>query len=214
MISKRLKTIADLVDNNKVVFDVGSDHALLPCFLVSNNIVKKAYAGDVKEGPLNSAKKNITKFNLEDKVIPILSDGLTNADDDVDVVIISGMGHHTIEDILDKADLNKYDYLICEPNKDVNLFRQYLSDHHYTIIDEKVVFDDFYYEIVKFNSKYHDSYSDIEIKYGPILLKNRDQIFIEYLNNKLNKLKNIVDKTNKQEHIDSIKQIEAILIGE
>jgi len=213
MISKRLKTIADLVENNKVVFDVGSDHALLPCFLVKNKIISKAYAGDIGEGPLINAKKNIEKQHLNDHVIPVLSDGLAKASEDVEVVIISGMGYRTIKHILDEANLDNYDYLIVEPNKDVDLFRQYLSNHHYTIMDEKVVFDDFYYEIVKFNSKFHEEYSDLEIKYGPILLQRKDDVFIEYLRFRLNKLKKIVEKSNKLEYLDSIKQIESILEG-
>ena len=89
MISKRLLQIADLVEENKAVFDVGSDHALLPCFLVEKGICPKAYAGEIAEGPLESGKQNIIRHGLEGKVIPVLSDGLDNAPDDVEIVIIA-----------------------------------------------------------------------------------------------------------------------------
>ena len=46
ILSKRLKAVADLIEKGKVVFDVGSDHALLPAFLVLQDICPKAYAGD------------------------------------------------------------------------------------------------------------------------------------------------------------------------
>ena len=73
MLSKRLLQIANLVSKDKVVYDVGSDHGLLPCFLVLNNICPKAYAVDNKIGPLNRTKEAISKYHLEDKVVPFCS---------------------------------------------------------------------------------------------------------------------------------------------
>ena len=108
MLSKRLEEIAKLVKRNKVVFDVGSDHALLPCFLVLNEISPKVYAGDIALGPLNNGIENIKRYGLIDRVIPILSDGLDKAPEDVETVIISGMGYFTIEHILDNCDLNRF----------------------------------------------------------------------------------------------------------
>ena len=66
-------------------------------------------------------------------------------------------------------------------NKDVDKLRKFISDNHYTILNEVVLKDDKYYQIVVFNTKYHDCYSQLEIDYGPILLKNRETIFIDYL---------------------------------
>ena len=65
MISDRLAAIAYMVEKNRVVYDVGSDHGLLPIFLVESNISPKAYAGDNKLGPLENAKKNIEEAKLE-----------------------------------------------------------------------------------------------------------------------------------------------------
>ena len=112
MISSRLLQIAMLVERNKVVFDVGSDHALLPCFLVQNNIARKVYAGEIAEGPLNHVKETVKKNNLEGKVIPVFSDGLAKAADDVDIVIIAGMGYHTIKHILDSCEVERYQYFL------------------------------------------------------------------------------------------------------
>lgn len=211
MISLRLRKIAEMIDKNRVVFDVGSDHALLPCFLVSEGICKKAYAGDVALGPLDNAKANIDRLGLSDKVIPVYSDGLKLASKDVNVVTISGMGYYTIEHILDEADVTRYQYFVIQSNSDVDLLRKYISDHNYTIEDEAIVYDGFYYQIIKFSADLHDEYSDLEIKYGPILLKRKDQTFISYLNDQLNKLKKINKTAKKQEYQDKIFEIEKIL---
>ena len=211
MISDRLAAIAYMIDSNKVVFDVGSDHGLLPCFLVESGISPKVYAGDIAEGPLNSAKENIEKRGLSDKVITVLSDGLAKANDDVDVVVIAGMGYHTIKHILDSCDVTRYQNIIVQSNTDVELVRQYISDHEYTIEDERMIYDGFYYQIIKFSADMHDKYSDVEIKYGPVLLKKRDHIFLDYLRSKREKLIEINKKANKIEYQNTIKEIEDIL---
>ena len=214
MLSSRLLQIAMLVDRNKVVFDVGSDHALLPCFLVENGISNKVYAGEIAQGPLNAGIANIKKRNLEGKVIPVFSDGLVKAEEDVDIVIIAGMGYHTIKHILDNCEIERYQYFIVQPNTDVELLRQYISDHNYTIEDERVVFDDFYYQIIKFSADLHEPYTAMQVKYGPVLLERKDEVFIAYLNDLLNRLKQINEKANKEEYTDTINEIEQILYND
>ena len=183
MLSKRLLEIAKLVDKNKVVYDIGSDHGLLPCFLVTNHISDKVYAVDNKVGPLNHAKETIDKYNLNGKVIPLLSDGLDDVKDDGQIVVIAGMGYYTVMDIFRGKDLSKYEKIIVQVNKDVDKLRQFISDNNYTILDEVIVKEDKYYQIVVFNANHHESYSDMEIAYGPILLKKKDVILLEYLKN-------------------------------
>lgn len=211
MISDRLAAIAYMIDKNKVVFDVGSDHGLLPIFLVESSISPKAYAGDNKIGPLENAKENIEKANLIDKVIPVLADGLPKNINDIDVVTIAGMGYYTIEHILDNCDVSQYQYFVIQSNSDVNLLRKYISDHMYTIEDERIVYDGFYYQIIKFSADYGDQLTDEEIEFGPILLKKRDHLFLQYLKEKHDKLLEINSVANKQEYDNSIKQIEKIL---
>ena len=58
-LSYRLKTVADLVSKDKVVADIGCDHALLSIYLVENGISNKVYAIDNKKGPLAKANENI-----------------------------------------------------------------------------------------------------------------------------------------------------------
>ena len=200
-----------MIERNKVVFDVGSDHALLPCFLIENGISKKVYAGEIAEGPLQNVKQTSEKRGLEGKIIPVFSDGLAKAADDVDIVVIAGMGYHTIKHILESCDVSRYQYFIVQSNTDVDLLRAYISEKGYTIEDEKVVYDDFYYQVIRFSADLHDPYSDLEIKYGPILLKRRDEVFLAYLKQTLDKLKEINVIAKKAEIAEKISEIEKIL---
>lgn len=211
MISARLLQIAMLIEKNKVVFDVGSDHALLPCFLVENKISQKVYAGEIAKGPLENATENIRKRGLEGKVIPVFSDGLAKAADDVDIVVIAGMGYHTIRHILESCDVSRYQYFLVQSNTDVEELRRYLSEKGYTIEDERVVYDGFYYQIIRFCADLHDPYSEIEIKYGPVLLKRRDEVFIAYLIDLHERLKKINESAKKSEIDEKIREIDNLL---
>ena len=211
MLSKRLTEISKLVDKNKVVFDVGSDHALLPCFLVQNGISPKAYASDNKEGPLKKAVENINKLGLTGKVIPVLGDGLENISDDVDIITICGMGFYTIKHILEGKDLNRYDKIIVQSNKDNDLLRSFINSQNYSIINEVVIFDGFYYEAIVINPKSKTEYSDLELKYGPILLKRKDENFINYLKYKNDKLIQIYKRSCQESLLKEIDEINKIL---
>ena len=211
MISNRLLQIAMLIERNKVVFDVGSDHALLPSFLVENGICDKVYAGEIALGPLENVKLTIKRNGLEGRVIPVFSDGLSKAPDDVDIVVIAGMGFHTIKHVLESCDVSRYQYFLVQSNTDVDELRRYISEKGYTIEDERVVYDGFYYQVIRFSADLHEPYSEMEIKYGPILLKRRDEVFIAYLKDLLERYKKINESANKKEFEEKISEIEKIL---
>lgn len=189
MLSKRLLKIASFINKDDVIYDVGTDHGLLPCFLMKNNLCKKAYAIDNKSGPINACKDNITKYGLEGKVIPKLSDGIDDIDSDVTVVVIAGMGFYTLKEILDNKDLSNKRFIV-QINKNVYEFRKYISDHNYKIINEEVVFDDFFYVIIEFTSEKGNTLTFDELHFGPILMKNKTTDYINYLKFQKNVLSN------------------------
>ena len=59
-ISKRLTAIAELVEDNLSIIDIGCDHGLLDIYLTKkyNNI--KIIANDINENALKNAKDNIS----------------------------------------------------------------------------------------------------------------------------------------------------------
>ena len=75
-LSKRLKQIADFVPMGTVIADIGTDHALLPSYLVQERIVPAAIAVDVSPGPLEIAQKQVRALLLADKISVRLGDGL------------------------------------------------------------------------------------------------------------------------------------------
>ena len=125
-ISNRLKLVASFVDDNSYVIDVGCDHALLDIFLVQNKNNIKTVASDVNEGPLEGARKNISLYNLEDKIEIKLGDGIRTINEETDTIIISGLGGETIIDILkeDISRLKNIKTIILSPHSDIYKVRK------------------------------------------------------------------------------------------
>ena len=73
-LSKRLQAIADLIikyKHGESLGDIGTDHAYLPCYLVNENVIQKAYACDIAKGPIQASIETIGSYHLENKVIPL-----------------------------------------------------------------------------------------------------------------------------------------------
>ena len=200
-LSKRLQAIHDMVSLSNVVADIGSDHALLPIALVQSGKVTRAYASEVNEGPYEMSVKNIEKYNLQNYIIPVLSDGISELETDVNCITICGMGGNLISDILNsnKDKLVHVNEIIIQPNNNEETARIWLANNGYYIEDEKIIYqDDVYYEVIKAVRKENEKrYTKEELYFGPVLLANKSEEFIgkwnkykEYLNKVLNQINN------------------------
>ena len=214
-ISNRLKLVASFVDDNSHVIDVGCDHALLSIFLVKTKNNIKVIASDVNEGPLEGARKNIKLYNLEDKIEIKLGDGIETINEDTDTIIISGLGGETIIDIL-KDDLTRLENIktiILSPHSAIYEIRKELTKLGYKIVDEIFIYDQNKpYSIIKF-IKGKEIYSDDELYFGPIILKNKNEYFYKYyrnLNNKNKKILETIPKENESIRNKIIKEIERL----
>lgn len=136
-LSPRLLAAAEFVRYDRSVCDVGTDHALLPCYLYSKG-VKDITASDINDGPLEAAKETIKKYIGEDCPIKLVkSDGLNNisyADD----VIIAGMGGELIARIVKECKfLNSDISFILQPMTKAETLRRELYKSGFQIEAEK-----------------------------------------------------------------------------
>ena len=177
----RLQTIVDLVPKNSKVIDIGTDHAYVPIYLYLNNITADITATDISSNVLKSTYNNLKKYNLEDKIKLILSDGFKNVTDTYDLAIIAGMGTHTIIDILKAKDLPKT--LIISSNNDYPLLREYLNSINYTLSKEMAILDNNKYYLIMYYVYGKENLSKEEILFG----KSNNNDYYNYLQNKYSK---------------------------
>ena len=186
-INDRLKKIGDLVEANSFCLDIGCDHAFLDIYLVERNENIRAIASDVNEGPLNHARENIKKHHLEDKIECRLGNGLDTYSDNVDTIIISGMGGRSMIGIFKNhlEVLKKVDTIILSPNNYQIDVKKFLCKHYFYFNDEELIKEGkFIYQILVFK-KGKKKYSKKEYFFGPVLLEKKGKLFMEYYQREL-----------------------------
>lgn len=211
-LSKRLQCISDKVPICNCTADIGTDHALVPIYLIKNKICKYAIASDIKEGPLEIAKANIYKNNLDQYIKTRISDGLKGyTPNEVNTVIIAGMGGELIREILKGSAnvCNTVDAFILQPMTAHEELREWLY-HNGFIIDDEVLAkeDNKLYTIMvcrKGKAEVNKNYYDIGIK----LIENNDPLLFEYIDKKTKEMEKIIEGTkdiNSQTARDKMKE--------
>ena len=204
MISKRIKFIASLIDASDKVLDVGTDHALLPIYLVKNNITKVADGSDISSVVLENAKNNLIKYKMDSIINLFCSDGIKSVDiNKYNTLVITGMGFHTIKDILDNGNLDGIKKMIIQSNNNHEEFRKYINSINYKIISDYYIFDKGKWYLVSLISKGKQMLSGIEYVCGLYNINNKE--YYKYI---IKKYKNILKNVPPMEQ-DKIKiQIE------
>ncbi|XEC96832.1 tRNA (adenine(22)-N(1))-methyltransferase TrmK [Paenibacillus tarimensis] len=213
-LSKRLERIAKCVTEGSRVADIGSDHALVPVFLVSTGRSPFAIAGEINEGPLEAARKQVREAGLESRIDVRQGDGLAVLQaGEADTVTIAGMGGALIRDILEEGRLQGklvgVRELILQPNVGEDLVRRWLVRNGWYLADEMIMEEDGKtYEILlanrppdadELNGRLYDPGAlpiaerlilPVErlYKMGPRLLRKHDPVWIRKWKSELGKL--------------------------
>ncbi len=218
-INNRLKKIADLVDKDAKVMDVGCDHALLDIYLTKEKKISYCIASDIKEGPLNQAKENIKAYQQQEKIELRLGNGLDVYTEDISTIIISGLGGKTMQGIFAQnlEKLKTIDTIILSPNNYQKDIRKFLTKHGYYIEEEVLIKEKkIIYQIIKFK-KGKKKYKEQEYFFGPILLTKKNFLFQEFFTNELKSRKILLAILPKNFYIKryktkrEIKEIEKVL---
>lgn len=195
-LSRRLKMVASFVEQDAVLADIGSDHAYLPTYLVQTGVIKKAIAGEVVQGPYESALKNVKRENVSDAVTVRLANGLfaIKEQDGVDTVTIAGMGGPLIAKILEEGKplLKSVKRLVTQPNIHAQAIREWATANNWQVVDERILKeDDKIYEIVVLEQG-ESSYSEADLLLGPILAVEKNAVFHEKWQREMEQWKHIV----------------------
>ncbi|MDX8416791.1 MAG: class I SAM-dependent methyltransferase [Absicoccus sp.] len=192
MISKRLAHVIDWVEGD-VLADIGCDHGYVCIESIKQHKVKKAYACDIAQKPLARAQNEVRQAHLEDTIQCLLINGMIGLPNDVDIVVIAGMGGHTIIDILEKATLYPSMRFLISPHSQAELVREYVSSHGLVIEREQMVLDKHYYPILDCRYlQYKQDLSPFALRYGYHVETSSD--YECYLQDQEKKLKQLVQQ--------------------
>lgn len=206
-LSKRLAAVAAYVPKNSRLADVGSDHAYLPLFLVEKGHIDFAVAGEVVQGPYQSALANVTQASKQEQIQVRLANGLAAIDssDQIDTITIAGMGGRLIADILSAgmAKLVNVQRLILQPNNREDELRIWLEENGFQIVaEEMVVENQKFYEILVVEQG-QMTLNQLEKRFGPYLMQEKSADFIAKWQNEARKLSHSLEKV-PSDHQDDI----------
>ncbi len=229
----RLEKIASYVDKNMAVADIGTDHGYIPIHLIISKISTRVIAADINKDPLNKAKANGKAYHVDEFIEYRLSNGLEKINaNEVDCIIIAGMGGKLIEKLLikDKSKLKTFKKIILSPHRDIESVRELLRKYKMMITNESMIYEDgHYYNIIVVNPqlKFTENHSKflqitdnskklikIYNKYGKILIEDKNLILKEYIIKDVAKNELLLDKLTDKKLVLRYNEIEEeILLG-
>ena len=225
-LSKRLNAVAELLVHGidqlelkqPVLADIGTDHAYLPVYLVQKKVVKKAYAADVRKGPLLHAKEHIEQYGLGEYIQTRLSDGGESfVPGESEVAVIAGMGGGLVIRILTEGEevVRKLEECILQPQSEIEKVRAFLLEKGYEFLEEDMVCEDGkYYPMMKVRPPVADTagedtevkcWDTVQLKYGKLLLEKQHPVLREYLEREIRIYQSILEGL-KAKDSDRIRQ--------
>jgi tRNA (adenine22-N1)-methyltransferase len=146
-LSKRLQAIADFVTTGFRVADIGSDHGMLPVYLLQAGKCPAAIAGELNRGPYEAAVKQAAAAGLSQRLSVRQGDGLAVLQPgEADTITIAGMGGSLMSGILEAGrlagKLEGVRELVLQPNVGEDLVREWLLQHNWFLQAETILEED------------------------------------------------------------------------
>lgn len=197
----RLTSIVQFIPPGSTVADIGTDHALLPVYLVEKGIASAVVAGDLNPGPLESARRNVAAAGLTGHIIIRQGNGLDiTKPGEAETAVIAGMGGAAIRRIL--QDMTNKGYqpkrLILQPMGEAGILREWLADHGWYIAGEDLVREEGrIYEIISAAPGFEETPDRVILSIGPRLFEQRHPLLAELLAGEIERNKRAVTETKK-----------------
>lgn len=204
----RLTAIANLVDYGKVA-DIGCDHGKLGYFLISTDRASEVIATDISVMSLKKAKELAEDNGVSSIMQTRLGDGLNPiASEEVDTVVIAGLGGDVISNILKNAgEAHKtFKHFLLSPNTHPEkVRREIVAQGHHIVYDEMLECGGKVYTIIKTDIG-EGALDDMQIAYGANY--RNSETFFEFATKHLQNLKAIYANGGSSELRDKIVKLE------
>ncbi len=212
LLSGRLSAIAESLPVGGTVCDVGTDHGILPMYLLQNHLAEKVIVTDLNPNPLARGKMAIEEAGLADRAEFILTDGILEVlPQKVDHFVIAGMGGETIVGILSRAEgkIASGTSFFLQPMTKIDCLRRYLYEKGFRITAERIVYENKKYFIIisaVFDGKQRTK-TEMIYDYGEFLPYQKGNLIFTYYSSVLEKLNQKI-KGMKNGNLDCSHEIE------
>lgn len=194
----RLKCISSYISDNEKVLDVGCDQALLSKILAKRKIY--SIASDLRPNIIENAKKNLTPLEKEYITFSV-SNGVPTILNEEYTLVLSGMGAHTILDILKNSNY-RFNKIITISNNNHDILRTEMSKLNYYVLEEEIIKEKGkFYNLIVFDNVKRD-YSKEQILVG-INHKNKE-LLKEKNDYLIKKYTSILNIANNEKLIDIV----------
>lgn len=134
---ERTQVLVDLAGTGRVLVDVGTDHAQVPCAAVRRGRFERAIGVDKRPSALAQGRRTVARYGLGDRVDLRLGDGFEPVrPGEAEVAVLAGMGAETLLRILARAPA--LERLVVQPNHDLPRVREALARMGWCIVDERL----------------------------------------------------------------------------
>ncbi len=175
----RLKAVYNEIDG-KTLVDVGCDHGKISVQALIDKKVNRVIATDISQKSLNKAIELSKKYNIENIEFRCGNGLDVIKDNEVDTVLIAGMGGMEIIDILKRKPKGLKKIILCPHSNTIEL-REFLVLNNFKISKDYIVKEEkIFYSILVAKVDEKSVYSSKEFLLGQDDKKSTD--YTEYLN--------------------------------
>nr|WP_320145903.1 class I SAM-dependent methyltransferase [uncultured Anaeromusa sp.] len=202
ILSKRLQALAEEVPTGSVPADIGTDHALLPLYLVGTGRCLRAIAGDVHKGPFETAREAVAEAGFSEVISVRHGDGLAVLQpEEADVLILAGMGATTMIQIFEAqpAVMPGVKRLILQPMIGSGALRRWLGCHNFVVVKEELLEEEgrLYEFLVAEPGHVAKMHEDILFEIGPLLWQKQHPLLARLLDERLEHAHSVATEMGK-----------------
>ena len=181
---KRIDTLCGLLEKAEVFADVGCDHGYCSEYMLKNGLCQHAILSDISQGSLQKAETLLEAYVKDGRATSVLGDGFFGVPNDVDEVLIAGMGGSEIVSILsDKT----YGFIpkrfVFQPMLNADKVRRYIVENGGYIERDFTFEDGKFYDVIvgrrRLDGEERQAYSDAEYEFGKENLARKPTAFVE-----------------------------------
>jgi len=191
VVSKRLIEISQLISTERLI-DIGTDHGLLPIYVLERGIVAKAIGVDKSNLALGQARVNQEKSAEGEHLELVCADGLEALNvKETDCIVLAGMGGRNIVQILSSGKMESARQIITQANSNQPFLRRFLSEKGWKIESENILRHQKKLYVTISWKKGTETLTEKEISLGKILARERPELWLDWLRKERERMQKI-----------------------